>query len=388
MKHIKKWLVRAGSVQKIAFVGSFGLIGVAFLLAAHAATAPSGIAVTAPGGKLTGSASVVSDSGAISGQAVGFGTSSPSGGAAVGGGHNIIVGVNLNGLGSNAGPDMAGAVKYVRADLKSWGLPASTFTNSGIKIDDLSQGPYSTSGISGLGSATTWASTALGWYQADGYNPTLSPIVEILNEPGGTWFWGSNATSTANATAYDNILIAAYNVFSQLYGSSRPLILVSFDGGYSDNSANWGQTMWQANSKIGDYIDGITVHPYDMDSTGLGNQTSVTNSYAKVQSLAGRSIPIYITEIGWQTTPTSSETSAGDTPQSGTVLLSAAQQCSNVYNFISWAKGLNYVNAVMIFDYRDDNRGDGTYGIEYGDGTHKSSYSALAAATLEQANPC
>jgi hypothetical protein len=311
-------------------------------------------------------------------------TPTPTGG----GGSNMILGVNMNGITGSSATDMAGAVKYVRVDM-SWGGTAPTYTKAGMKVDDLLQGSYSTSGIAGLGNATTWADKQLSLYKSDGCTPTLCPMIEVLNEPGGTWFWGNNALSESNASAYDNIIIATYNAFKTTYGSSSPLLLASFDGGMSDGSGGWGQDMWQANKNIGNYINGITVHPYDTSSTGLGSQSNVTNSYAKAKSLAGHAIPVYITEVGWQTALSSTD-DKGDTPQSGGVLLTPAQQCSNVYNYVSWARGLGYVNAVMFFDYRDDtsSMGDGTYGIEYGNGVHKPSYNALVDAAAGKANPC
>jgi len=312
----------------------------------------------------------------------------PSPAPTTGGGSNMILGVNMNGITGSSATDMAGAVKYVRVDM-SWGGTAPTYTNAGMKVDDLLQGSYSTSGIAGLGNATTWANKQLSLYKSDGCTPTLCPMIEVLNEPGGHWFWGNNALTESNATSYDNILVATYNAFKTAYGSSRPIVLASFDGGMSDGSGGWGQDMWQANKNIGNYIDGITVHPYDMSSTGLGSQSNVTNSYAEAKTLSGHAIPVYVTEVGWQTA-LSSTNDKGDTPQSGTVLLTAAQQCNNYYNYVGWARGLGYVNAVMFFDYRDDtaSMGDGTYGIEYGNGTHKPSYNALVDAAAGKANPC
>lgn len=365
------------------FVSSVVIIGIIVVIFANAAGS-RGFTVAPQSGVLSGNASLVADSSATGGNAVHFGAaaSSPSPGS----GSSMIVGLNINGIGSNPGPDMAGAVKYVRADLKSWGLSASTFTNSGIKVDDLLQGPYSTNGISGLGSATTWASNALGWYKSDGCTPALCPYIEVLNEPGGHWFWGSNAMTQSNASAYDAILVATYNAFKTAYGSSSPALLASFDGGMSDGSGGWGGYMWHANSSIGSYIDGITVHPYNQQSTDLGYQTNVTNSYSQAKSLSGRSVPVYITEVGWQTAQAAAD--GGDPPQSGVITMTTTQQCNNVYNYMSWARSLGYVNAVMLFDYRDDNADDGTYGIEYGNGTHKPSYAALAAAGVGGANPC
>lgn len=316
------------------------------------------------------------------------GGGSSTGGSGASGGSNMIIGMNINGMTSNTATDFAGAAKYMRVDLKSWGQNATTFSAAGIKVDDILQGPYSTSGIAGLGNATIWANNALGWYKTDGCTPTICPMVEILNEPGGHWFWGNNAMTASNASAYDNVLVATYNAFKAAYGSSSPLVLASFDGGMSDGSGGWGQYMWQANKSIGNYINGITVHPYNQQSTDLGYQTNVTGAYSSAKSLSGKSIPVYITEIGWQTTPASADN--GDPPLSGIITMSAAQQCSNVYNYVSWARGLGYVNAVMFFDYRDDNAslGDGTYGMEYGNGTHKPAYNALTAAVQNKANPC
>lgn len=370
---------------RVAVVLAFAVIGYLALSFSHAATIA--LVQEAENGTLAGGATTISDSNASNGQAVQFGSSSSSN-TGFGGGSKMVLGLNMNGItGPSDATDMAGAVKYVRVDM-SWGGTAPGYTAAGLKVDALLQGAYSTSGISGLGSATTWANNQLNAYKADGCTPTLCPMIEVLNEPGGHWFWGNNAMTEPNAAAYDSILIATYNAFNSAYGSSRPKILASFDGGMSDGSGGWGQYMWQANASIGNYIDGITVHPYNMTSTGLGSQSNVTNSYASAQSLSGRSIPVYITEVGWQTATAAADN--GDPPQSGTVLLTPTQQCSNVYNFVSWARGLGYVNAVLFFDYRDDNasQGDGTYGMEYGNGSHKPAYNALVSAGNGSANPC
>ncbi|HEY2003609.1 MAG TPA: hypothetical protein VGH44_00660, partial [Candidatus Saccharimonadia bacterium] len=133
-------------------------VGIVLLVVAYAATGGSFLSVLPSKGALCGNVSIVQNSSAVGGSAVKFGTGTTSCG---GGTHTpapaptpaptptpaaggMILGLNINGIGSNPGPDMVGAVKYVRADLKSWGLNASTFTNSGIKVDDLLQGPYST----------------------------------------------------------------------------------------------------------------------------------------------------------------------------------------------------------------------------------------------------
>ena len=172
LKHTYSSLINS-HITTTVFVLVFAVLGTIIILSVHAASIST--TITASSGTLSGNISSCSNSSSINGKVIWFGSkncssntatktsttstsktasggsgssSSRSSGAGSGstattspsGGSNMFVGVNLNGIGSNPGPDMAGAVKYVRADLKSWGIPASTFTSSGIKVDDLFAG--------------------------------------------------------------------------------------------------------------------------------------------------------------------------------------------------------------------------------------------------------
>lgn len=252
----------------------------------------------------------------------------------------MAVGIAVGNWGSAGGADVATAVGVGRLDVEA-GAPVSDFTSKGIKLTMLFSGPYNSGGVSAL-NVTTWANDTLAWYKAN-CTPATCPNIEILNEPGGTWFWGSNAMSTTNSAAYANLLRATFNAFSSAYGSSRPKILASYDGG-SAGSATWGQQLWAADSSIGNYIDGITVHPYggtgDRTSSAQGRRASIADAYARTNK------PIYITEVGWPT-------AVGQPPTGDSLQWTEKEQAANVYNFITWAKGTGYIKEVDIFNYRD-----------------------------------
>ena len=51
--------------------------------------------------------------------------------------------------------------------------------------------------------------------------------VEVLNEPGGNWFWGSSSESQGNRESYAQLLIEVHNALVANFGGSRPLQLAS-----------------------------------------------------------------------------------------------------------------------------------------------------------------
>lgn len=366
---IRKFAWRSG-VAVASFI-VVGFLGLYFIHASRAATLAT--ASDAENGTVSGNAVVGNDSIASGKQAIQFGSVSP-----------MIVGAIAGNWGASGAADFATGIGWDRFESVS-SEPLSDFTSGGVKFDALISGTcsncgYSTSGVSSI-NATNWANSALTWYQS--HCTTTCPMLEVLNEPGGTWFWGANALSSANATAYDNILIATYTTFHNAYGASSPKILASYDGGYAGGS-NWGPMMWSANSNIGNYIDGITLHPYGGNSgpasSALGSRTSITDAFSATHK------PVYVTEVGWPTDCASScpttTNATGDSMQ-----WSETQQATNVYNFITWAKSTGYIKAVFYYNFRDTG-GNNWYGLErYAEGGSTVDYSKKPAWTaLIQAN--
>jgi len=275
----------------------------------------------------------------------------------------MLVGVGAGGW--SAATDIKGSVSYVTLNTPSSSL-VNTYNSAGVAVIDCMAGPYSSGGVSQL-DANAWAANAVATYRA---SPSILAI-EVLNEPGGTWFWGSNALSQANASAYANLLKTVHNAFVSAFGANRPALLASYDGGYS-GGLTWGQMVWAADPNVASYIDGITVHPYggtsSVSSSALGNRANV----AAAHSATG--LPVYITELGWPTAV--GQPATGDSLQ-----WSEADQATNIYNFVGWARSTGYIKAVIIFMYADYGSNN-WYGIVRADQSHKKSYEDLRRAAL------
>jgi hypothetical protein len=295
----------------------------------------------------------------------------------------MAVGLNEAGWGVPGAQDIASAFQSDRLDT-STGEPPSDFYNNGVKVDILMRGTCATCGYgSGVSSinAGSWASSALSYYQSNcPGGVSQCPTLEVLNEPAGSWFWGSDALSSGNEAAYDSLLQTTYTTFHNQYGSASPKILGSYDGGYAGGSS-WGPGLYAQNPSIGNYVDGWTVHPYGgcgYASSAQGSQGNVTGAHAATGK------PIYVTEVGWPTAV--GQTCTGDSQQ-----WTEAQQAGNIYKFVTWARSTGYVGAVYYFNYRDY----GTnmwYGLERwnegngsANGSKKPGWTALQQASAGQA---
>jgi exo-beta-1,3-glucanase (GH17 family) len=119
------------------------------------------------------------------------------------------------------------------------------------------------------------------------------------------------------------------------------------------------------------------VHPYggtgvSQAQSALGNRALVTAAYNAT------GLPVYVTEVGWPT-------AVGQPPTGDSLQWTEQEQAENIYNFVDWARSTGYVNAVMIFTFRDYGTNN-FYGIEQWsnpagpNGSLKPSYYALQEA--------
>ncbi|HEX6666288.1 MAG TPA: Ig-like domain-containing protein [Solirubrobacterales bacterium] len=278
----------------------------------------------------------------------------------------MIVGLDAGNYGSTGATDVRGAVNTVRYETERGASGVDAYKKAGLRIQMNFSGPYNSGGVCAL-NATSWVTETLSFYKAN-TTPTQSPTVEVLNEPGGTWFWGSNATSNANATCYRELLKKTYNAFHGQYGDSAPKILGTLDGaGDLSFGKAWVTSDWRT------YVDGFIVHPYggtgSKGSSALGNRARIESARAMTGG------PIYITEVGWPTAISQSAT--GDSLQ-----WTESEQATNLTNFIAWCKGTGYVAEVIYFNYRDFGTRD-WYGVLRTDGSRKPSYEALRQAAVK-----
>jgi hypothetical protein len=275
----------------------------------------------------------------------------------------MIVSLNAGGWGAGERTDLHGVVETLRIDTVS-NTEAATYAGAGYKVIDDISGPYSSAGVSAL-NAQAWAASALAAWKA---NPNIIAIEET-NEPGGSWFWGSNATSEANVTAYAALLKAVSEAFAP-YGSARPKLLASYDGG-GTKEAEWGAKWFKRIDPK--WIDGVTVHPYG--GTGARAQSALGNRADVEQAHAETGLPVWVTEVGWPTAV--GQPSTGDSLQ-----WTEAEQAANITSFVKWCRGLGYVADVSIFGYHDYGT-NAFYGIETHAGVHKPSFTALKTLANE-----
>jgi hypothetical protein len=278
----------------------------------------------------------------------------------------MIVGLDAGNYGSSGAADVRGAVNTVRYDRELGVSALENFKKAGLRIQIDFSGPYNSGGVCAL-NASSWAAETLAFYKAN-TNPTQTPVIEALNEPGGTWFWGPNASSSANAACYRELLKKTHEAFHGAYGEAAPKILGTLDGsgGLSFGKA-WLTSDWKT------YVDGFIVHPYGgtgaKATSALGNRALIESARAMTGG------PIYITEVGWPTA--TGQPATGDSLQ-----WSESEQGANITNFIAWASGTGYVAEVDYFNYRDYGTND-WYGVVRSDGSHKPAYEALRQAAAK-----
>ncbi len=277
----------------------------------------------------------------------------------------LIIALDAGNYGTDGAADVKACVNHVRCDVDRGPSMLNNFKAAGLRMNLNFSGPDDTGGVSAL-DADEWAAQALAFYKAN-TNPTQTPVIEALNEPGGTWFWGSNAVSQTNADAYRNLLRRTHDAFHAEYGAQAPKILGTLDG---SGGLVFGQRWWR--SECAGFVDGVIVHPYGgtgtRASSALGNRKLIEEAHA----LTGA--PVYVTEVGWPTAVGKSNT--GDSLQ-----WSEQEQAANIKGFLDWARGVDYLRQVVYFNYRD--YADNTwYGVVRTDGTHKPSYDVLRSAAL------
>jgi hypothetical protein len=269
----------------------------------------------------------------------------------------LAVGLNAGYWGSCEPAELRTVVEYIRLDTPP---NIARWSDVGLKVIADESGPYGPDGVSGLDQGAYVAKVLA--FVAE--NPQVWAI-EVLNEPGGQWFWGDDAESQANRSAYAQLVIAVHDALVARFGAKRPLIFASYDGGHVGSNA-WGEAWTQNATALAD-ADMLTVHPYadakDRTSYVLGDRAKVEAAHAKTGK------PIAITEVGFPTNDSEGNSSE----------VTEAEQAGAVSGIVAWARTKSYVRAIVIYNYRDTGEGGG-YGVQKHDGTRKPAWLALARA--------
>jgi hypothetical protein len=265
----------------------------------------------------------------------------------------LMVGLDP-GWGTVSASDMkAGGLGLARINTTVGGTEVpSTYHADGIKViatfpGDV-DGSYNSDGVSAI-NVSSWVNMATSYYASRCAGSTsYCAAIEVLNEPFGSWFWGSNADSAQNGAAYARLVQAVHQAFQSKYGAAAPKILASY------NPDPWWSGMLSAVPNITSDIDGVVVHAYggvgSTASSALGSRGLVTEAH----SVSGK--PVWVTEFGWPT-------ALGQSPTLDSLQWSMGQQADNIYNFVNWARSTGYVAAATYFNYRDYGSNQ-WYGVE------------------------
>lgn len=277
---------------------------------------------------------------------------------------SFFAGINAGYWGSSEYPDLTTLHgRVVRLDTPT---SIGPWEGVGLKVIADYAGPYSSSGVSGL-NHKAYVERVVNFVKG---SPHVF-AVEVLNEPGGNWFWGSSSESETNRQSYAQLLIEVHNALVANFGAARPLELASWDGGH-DSSNAWGAA-WSKNTTALADVDGVTNHPYG--GTGSRSSAILGNRGLVEQAESQSHKPIYVTEVGF---PTKSQT--GDS-----LAYSEKESAWAIYHFAEWAASRGYVAGITFYGYRDSASSAG-YGLERNDGSHKPGWEALRE--FNEGKPC
>jgi len=263
----------------------------------------------------------------------------------------MVVGVDTGGWeGGLLTEIVSGGIPYLR--VQQGAAPAAYSEEPGhIAVVTMSVGPTANPSSAGAEAVSI----------AEKYHPLT---VEVVNEPGNPYFWGSGAQT--DQAAYAKLLEGVHTALLAVPAAQRPVELASFDGGYEGDS--YGRTLIKDDPRLLELGLGWTVHPYGGHGSNAaeGNRARVTEAYAATKE------GVYVTEVGWST-------AVGQPAAPASLQYTEAQQAANITSFVNWARGLGYVKSVIIFIGVDYGTNE-FYGIETSARKHKLSFAALAAA--------
>ncbi|HTX30978.1 MAG TPA: hypothetical protein VMD09_06315 [Solirubrobacteraceae bacterium] len=122
---------------------------------------------------------------------------------------------------------------------------------------------------------------------------TAHPVetYEIWNEPDNPVFW----SPAPNPTAYANLYLSARDAIEAAQPSARVIV-----GGLT-KPATFLPALVSAAPALRHQLDGVAIHPYGGSPQAVLD--NVRTARSTLQSLGLGSVPLYVTEFGWTTSP-------------------------------------------------------------------------------------
>jgi hypothetical protein len=185
------------------------------------------------------------------------------------------------------------------------------------------------------------------WSQNPGL-PAGSAIttVELWNEP----YYDNGDNGDYDPGRYANLVKAAVTAGRAANRGVHYLLAAETTGRQVGSSwINWIDALYQAMPDLNSYFDGVAIHPYGHDTTGLtgmgDRQLRRTELIHQLFAEHGADDkPLWVTEVGWPTCTSGSDRCTTDAGQAASLSQLVA------YLHGSWAP---YVKAVFLYHYED-----------------------------------
>jgi hypothetical protein len=129
------------------------------------------------------------------------------------------------------------------------------------------------------------------WSSHPGLTPDPVTTYEIWNEPDNPAFWSPKPNPSAYATLYE----VARNAIDAAQPDARVLV-----GGLT-HPASFLTDMLAAAPALKNQIDGVAIHPYGPSPNAV--LASLRAARLALGSLGLPTVPLYVTEFGWTTSP-------------------------------------------------------------------------------------
>ena len=125
-------------------------------------------------------------------------------------------------------------------------------------------------------------------------HPQLTPrpvtTIEVWNEPDNAEFW----VPAPDAASYAHLYLATRSAIDAVDPAARVIV-----GGLTDATAFLSAMVHAAPELVG-HVDGVAIHPYGTPSVVIAK---LRGARATLAALGMESVPLYVTEFGWTTSP-------------------------------------------------------------------------------------
>jgi hypothetical protein len=125
-------------------------------------------------------------------------------------------------------------------------------------------------------------------------HPQLTPrpvtTIEIWNEPDNAEFW----VPAPDAASYAHLYLTARSAIDAVDPAARVIV-----GGLTD-ATTFLPAMVRAAPELIGHVDGVAIHPYGTPSVVIAK---LRGARATLAALGMESVPLYVTEFGWTTSP-------------------------------------------------------------------------------------